>query len=91
MKLTDADKKYLRSIGYLPRDMRQIEEATSPAVTVYKLDDKKVISLKETIRLLGREGYLASIGRSAFHWSACRETLDDKHFVSFDSSKLFRN
>ena len=90
MRLTETDKQYLQTIGYTPADFRQIEMATSPSITVYKLDDTKVIPLKTVLELLSREEYLSAIGRSAFHWSTVRETNDGKHYISFDSSKLFR-
>ena len=65
-------------------------------VTKYELTDAdgretiRRISRKEAIELLGRETWLSGLDRSAFHWSAMRQTKDDKGYVYFDSSKLFK-
>lgn len=88
MKLTNKDKEYLKSIGYPDNELNQIEKATGS--TVYKFDDTKRISCRKAIELLGRESFLATIGRSAFHWNSSAETKDGKHFVCFDSSRMFK-
>jgi len=89
MKLTEKDKDLLSSWGYTERDFPQIEEATYSTKTKYELEGKP-IDREEAIRLLGRLTYLSGISRSAFHWSAARET-DDGRVVLFDSSRLFKN
>ena len=89
MKLTKKDKDLLFSWGYTERDFPQIEEATRSAKTKYKLDGKP-IGRAEAICLLGRLTYLSGIARSAFHWSAIRET-DDGREILFDSSRLFKD
>lgn len=86
MKLSNEDKIYLKNLGYLEKDMGQIERAIRK--TVYTLDQKK-ISSKYAIETLGRKEFLSGIGRSAFHWSAVRQTEDGRS-VYFDSSKLFK-
>jgi len=88
MKLTKKDKDLLFSWGYTERDVQQIKEATCSRKTKYKMDGSP-IDRAEAIRLLGRETYLSGIARSAFHYSAVRET-DDGRVVHFDSYKLFR-
>lgn len=94
MKMTKADKAYLRSISESEQYFPQIEEAMD--VTEYKLLDAdglttiRKISRKEAIELLGRETWLNGLDRSAFHWTAMRETKDGKGYVLFDSSALFR-
>lgn len=94
MKLTNKDKAYLLSIGESEQYFPQIEEATK--VTKYELTDTdgketiRNISRKEAIELLGRETWLNGLDRSAFHWTAMRQTLDGKNYVMFDSAKLFR-
>lgn len=88
MKLTNRDKEILRKWGYSEDDLKQIEEAKRK--TVYELNSKEKISCQDAIKLLGREGFLSGISRSAFHWSALRNTEDGNNFVSFDSSKLFK-
>ena len=94
MKLTKADKAYLISINESEQDFPQIEEAME--VTKYELTDAdgketiRSISRKEAIELLGRENWLSGLDRSAFHWTAMRQTKDEKGYVLFDSAKLFR-
>ena len=90
LKLTKADKSYLRECGYLDEDFEQIEDAS--IVTVYSLKHKKgfgykFLSWKEAVAVLGRHLFLSGLGRSAFHWSAVRE--HNGHEIEFDSSKLF--
>lgn len=100
MKLTDSDKQYLLANVYngvkktLEEDLRQIEEAAD--VTKYKLFEGKrdcgMITRDEAIKLVGREMWLSGLSRSAFHWTAYRQVLDnpDGGLVMFDSKKLFR-
>lgn len=93
MKLTNQDKEYLKKIGYTNKDFSQIEQATGK--TIYTLCDENSgketrINTADAIETLGRENYLSGISRSAFHWSAVRETKIKGIVVYFDSSKLFR-
>lgn len=85
MKLTKIDKEVLLKWGFQEKDLQQIEEATSK--TTYELNNEK-ISCKRAIEILGREEYLSGISRSAFHFSAARNSRKGET-VSFDSSKLF--
>ena len=94
MKLTKADKAYLLSIGESEQYFPQIEEAME--ATKYELLDAngfttiRKISRTEAIELLGRETWFDGLYRSAFHWTAVRETKDGKNTVLFDSSRLFK-
>jgi hypothetical protein len=94
MKLTKADKEYLKNIGYIDvGDFEQIEKASGK--TTYTLCDgfsgeETLINTDKAIELLGRETYLSGISRSAFHWSAVRDTKQYGVSVYFDSSKFFR-
>lgn len=94
MKMTEADKAYLRSISESEQYFPQIEEAMD--VTKYELMDAdgrntiRTLTRKEAIELLGRETWLNGLDRSAFHWTAMRETKDGKNTILFDSSALFR-
>lgn len=93
MKLTNKDKEYLKKLGYTSIDFAQIEQATGK--TNYTLCDENsgketTINREKAIEVLGREKYLSGISRSAFHWSAVRETETENIYVYFDSSKLFR-
>lgn len=56
--------------------------------TKYTLDGQ-TISQAKAIAVLGREQFLASISRSAFHVTAAMET-EDRKIVLFDSSRLFK-
>ncbi len=88
MKLSKEDKELMRSWGCEEQDFQQIEEALSGDKTVYELE-KKRISRKRAIELLGRCKFLTGTVRSAFHWSAVQETADGK-VVYFDSHRLFK-
>jgi hypothetical protein len=88
MKLTKMDKQILSDFGFPNEDFQQIEKATSKKYTTYELDGE-FISLEEALQLMDRTEYLSGLGRSAFHWSAARETIDGRT-IYFDSSKLFK-
>ena len=86
MKLSNSDKEYLKEIGYSENDFSQIERASEKSDYMYK---RKRIGQKKAIELLGRKEYLSGIARSAFHWTACRETPDGKP-VYFNSFRFFK-
>lgn len=86
MKFTESDKAFLKELGYSANDLWQIEKASKK--TYYKHDGKR-IGLNKVVELLGRKGFLSGLARSAFHWTACRETPDGR-FVYFDSSLFFK-
>lgn len=88
MKLTDEDKKILKEWGCPDEDLDQIELATSKKHTTYEIDNRKA-TLEEVLEAMDKKEYLSGIVRSAFHWSACRETKDGRT-VYFNSSKLFK-
>lgn len=100
MKFTDSDKQYLLEKVYdgvtktLEEDLPQIEEAAD--ITTYTLFEEDrdcgMITRDAAIELVGREMWLSGLARSAFHWTACRQVLDnsDRAYVMFDSRKLFR-
>ena len=85
MKLTIEDKKILADIGVSDRDFPQIERAMTK--TDYKYNSRK-ISRDKAVELVGRRNYLSGLSRSAFHWTAVRETATGE-CVYFDSHKLF--
>lgn len=86
-KLQKSDKEYLLSIGYLDRDLPQIEEAVGK--TIYETEEGKRVSHKEARRILGTERFLSGIGRSAFHFSSVRDGMDGTK-IYFDSSRLYK-
>ena len=94
MKLTKKDKEYLSSkLDVTSEDLKIIEKVS--AKTIYKLyepkDSKKGkrISFKKVCEYLGRERALTALRRSVFHWTCSRET--ENVYISFDSSKYYRN
>ena len=88
MKLREEDKALLLSWGYEKQDLPQIEEALKGRITVYKLDNRP-ISREKVIEILGMRDFLSGIARSAFHWTAARETAEGQ-VVLFDSRRLFK-
>lgn len=84
--LTDEDKKILKSFGNKKKDIEKIEKAV--AVTDFEIDDKP-IDLVSVLRIMDRKEFLSGMSRSAFHFSAARETVDGR-VVLFDSSRLFK-
>ena len=85
-KLTQADKELLLKHGNLVEDLEQIEQGINVGIFEYK---NRKISYKKAIELVGREAFLFSASRAAFHWSSSRETLDGGEYVGFDFSNLF--
>ena len=85
MKLTKADKEYLLKIGYTTDDLVDIEEISK--FTICK-DDKtgKRVSKKLVREKVGSEDFLATLGRSCFHWSS---DTNDCNF-SFNSGKYYK-
>ena len=87
MKLTKADREYIkRNFWESERNIDQIEEAIPH--TKYRYCGA-YIGVKRVIELIGREGFLSGMDRSAFHWTATY--IDDTgEPVLFDSSEYFR-
>lgn len=88
MKLSDSDKALLNGWGFAKEDIKQIEDALKKCNTKYKFRGQR-ITRETAISLLGREVFLSGISRSAFHFSASRETPSGE-FVYFDSSAFFK-
>ena len=88
MKLTDEDKSILKEWGFAEADIKQIENALKKCNTKYKFRGQR-ITRETAISLLGRKVFLSGISRSAFHFSASRETSSGE-FVYFDSSAFFK-
>ena len=87
MSISNEDKEYLLSIGYLEKDLKQIAYAAKANVTKYECEGKR-IAKSTVIELLGRKKWLSGLARSAFHWSAVREA-EDGRCIHFDSSKIW--
>lgn len=55
-----------------------------------KLEDGKPITADEAKEILGLETFMSGMDRSAFHWNCGRYNDDETLYVTFDSSKLFK-
>ena len=84
--LSEQDVEILKMFNYSNSDIIQIDKAVTKAR--YTLDNKR-ISHKEARVILGDVKFLSGIARSAFHFTAVRETNDNK-LILFDSSRLFK-
>lgn len=71
MKLTNKDKNYLLSVGYIDEDFAVIEN-TSIRYELIINDVSIKINQKEIVKILGRNNFLTGIGRATFHNSAMR-------------------
>lgn len=77
MKLTNKDKDYLLSIGYLNEDLHIIEFTIKRMRYEMFFTTKKEIpairlTQKQVIGMLGRETFLSGAGRATFHSTAVR-------------------
>ena len=68
MKLTEQDIKCLIDSGYSEQDIPQIKRAKK--VLRLRNDNGEKISQDKAVEVLGRENFLSSLGRCAFHWTA---------------------
>lgn len=87
MKLTNKDKNYLISIGYLNEDFAVIENTTISYELI--INDVSIkISQREIVKILGRNNFLSGIGRATFHASAMRHIENVPNvFVYFSKVK----
>ncbi len=83
--LNSEDMKMLKGWGYkTSEDLEQIQ--TAMLLSDIKLNGKKT-GVKKAVEILGREKFLGSISRSAFHSTSANEA--GGNYVEFDSSVLF--
>ena len=91
-KLSKEHQEIILNFGYPKKDLEQIEAALSKTdFELYdqsKTEDEK-ITIDKAIEILGEELFLSGICRSAFHWSATRESKKGQK-VYFNSSRLFK-
>ena len=85
MLLSEENKRYLKKNGNKKKDIEWIECAL--VMSTFKFRGRR-ISAEKAICLLGQENFLSGLSRSAFHWSAVRNTEDGEP-VMFDSSRLY--
>lgn len=71
MQLTKKDILYLQNMGANNEDIEQIKRAKK----VLKLTNEKGerITQNKAVEILGRENFLSSLDRCAFHWTSCNE------------------
>ena len=91
-KLSKEHQEIILNFGYPERDLVQIEKALK--YTDFELYDQsetedEKITIDKAIEILGEELFLSGICRSAFHWSATRESKK-RQKVYFNSSRLFK-
>lgn len=90
--LSKEHQAIILNFGYPKKDLEQIEAALSKTdFELYdqsKTEDEK-ITIDKAIEILGEELFLSGICRSAFHWSATRESKKGQK-VYFNSSRLFK-
>ena len=91
-KLSKEHQEIILNFGNPERDLAQIEKALKYTdFELYdqsKTEDEK-ITIDKAIEILGEELFLSGICRSAFHWSATRESKKGQK-VYFNSSRLFK-
>ena len=83
-RLTKECEQILFDLGYVKDDIPQIKQAVSK--TTYTFNGKK-ISCTHAADSLGLKQFLASLGRSAFHYSTIGK--NGKYYIEFNSSKLY--
>ena len=93
IEMTEERKKIFRDMGHEEGDMRQLSQALKR--TKYKVSSREEgkttsISAVQALEILGEKKFLSGISRSAYHYTAARETEDGEFVVYFDSSMLFR-
>lgn len=105
LRLSEKDKETLKQWGETDEDIQQIERALNVteftvgdveraengSIVIPDEDNDKVITAQEAREILGDETFLSGLDRSAFHWTSGRYNADETKYVSFDSSKLFKD
>lgn len=95
MKLTNADKNYLISIGANENEFEQIEQASKK--TTYELNDTSNsenyiiegrVSFQKALSIIGRKKMLNGLYRSTFHRTACRYNNDFSKMIFFEHKTL---
>ena len=90
MKYSKEQIDGLMELGYLSKDISQIEEAEDKCKFSVIRGNKEIsITKNEAIDILGYTLYLSGLARSAFHSTSVR-TGSNNRKVLFDSSALFR-
>lgn len=93
MKLSNEDKRYFLSHGYVEEEnFPQIERASvKTVITLHRSDGStQRLSTEQAISLMGREYYLNRLARAAFHRDSCGD-VEGYGRVFFDVSKLFED
>lgn len=89
-KLSKEHQEIILNFGYTELDLAQIEKALKYTdLELYDQNKNEKITIDKAIEILGEELFLSGICRSAFHWSATRESKKGQK-VYFNSSRLFK-
>lgn len=89
MKLTQRDKKILLAMKYTPEDFPQIERAAQVCKITTGAKDER-ITHRDFIKQLGRDWFILTLARAAFHFSA--SYIPEKNiFYIFDCYDLLEN
>lgn len=79
--LTREDRQLLLRQGMSYSDLDQVERAINK--TTFTVENRQ-ITFEEAIDIIGREEMVLGLGRSAYHYTTCRES-EDGTIVYFDS------
>lgn len=88
-KLTNKQKEVLLDWGHKEYEFNQIEECVNTGIITNEVTHRK-ISWKTAIKKIGEREFLSGISRAAFHWTAMRNSDDNKECVYFDFSNYFK-
>ena len=88
-KLTKCQKDILLGWGYKEYEFNQIEECVNTGIITNEVTHRR-ISWATAIKKIGDREFLSGIARASFHWTAMRNSDDDKQSVYFDFSNYFK-
>lgn len=86
MRLSNKDKQFLTTCGYLQQDFEQIEKAAR-FCRIEKNVKHERIRQKDFIKKWGRSAYLSNLARAAFHFSSAYIPEKNIYYI-FDCYKL---
>lgn len=93
--LTKEDRRILCEGGVKEEELAQIQEGIDNVViTLYEPNNwwykPKKIGIRKAIELAGKEDFLWSMHRAAFHWTSATESLDGRWEIGFDLNDWWR-
>lgn len=83
--LTKEEQETLKESGYSSYDIREILQACKKATysIINAIGEKKDITEKKAIRLLGRDEWIRAMSRVAFHMESTRTGLNGERIYVF--------